>query len=300
MTVSYLTRTDLGKEDGVKNLDTDVKKALLNALYADGIYTHSGDPHETAVFQDDLDLGKVDPTTQILELDTNNAAIDTSANPSLAAIIMDDAGGPHGDGNAHNLTVTGSDSIFVAMGDGADTVTLNDSGNDTVYGGGGHDFIDATNSTGHDSLVGAGGHDVLLGAGGYDTIYGGSGRDTLIGTGGNDTITGHQGDYLQETGHQGSQFWLYGSTDHNASSTLQGGSGDDTFHIETKVGNDTIYGGGGHDTVYLDAQKYTDLSGPITKDHGGGYTLSFTDGQKIHVSGISELHFSDGTTIPLK
>jgi Ca2+-binding RTX toxin-like protein len=338
MTVSYLTKTDLAKEDGVKNLDTDVKKALLNALYDDGVYDHSGDPHKTAVFQDDLDQGKVDPTTQILELDTSGT-VDTT--PSLKAIILDDtAGGPHGgDGNARDLTVTGSsvgNSIFVATGNAGDTVTLQDSGNDTVYGGG-HALIDASApGTGNDSLVGYGGY------GGYDTIYGGSGQDTLIGSaghdslvagtgthqslqgaggndnisdpnkdtlphydtligsGGNDTITGQQGDYLQETGNKGSQFWLYGSSDTMAGSMLQGGKGDDTFHIETNVGNDTIIGGGGKDIVDFDMRTYSDYQSASLDKVAGGYTLTFSDGQQFHLSGISELHFSDNHTVTLK
>jgi Ca2+-binding RTX toxin-like protein len=334
MTVSYLTKTELGKEDGVKNLDTDVKKALLNALYADGIYYHSGDPHETAVFQDD---GlPVTPITQILELDTN-ATVDT--NPLLKAIIMDDAaGGPHGgDGHARDLTVTGSsagNSIFVAMGNAGDTVTLQDSGNDTVYGGG-HARIDATQNTGNDSLVGYGGYDTiyggsgqdtLIGSGGHDTLVAGTGThqslqgaggndsishnslpgspptyDTLIGSGGNDTITGQQGDYLQETGNKGSQFWLSGTT--GASSTLQGGKGDDTFHIETTNGSDTITGGGGHDVVDID-RSINDLkpgaAGFQYDNHTGVTTLTFQGGQTLHLSGISEVHFTNNDSLTLK
>jgi Ca2+-binding RTX toxin-like protein len=388
MTVSYITKTELGHEDGVKNLDPAVKNALFNALYADGIY-QPGNPDDgtKAWFQDDGNhFPGVSPITQILEIDQNARTVDT--NPYLQAIIMDDAGGPHGDGNAKLLTVTDTshtgNNVFVAMGNGGDTVRLHDDGNDTVYGGQGNDLIDARGNTGNDLLVGGGGNDTiwggigqdtliggagselhsgsvsggfnkLYGQGGNDTLYGGGGadslygsgghdslvggtgsgqllqssgghdtlvagtgigqtlqggggnddisdpnkkplphNDTLIGSGGNDTIIGQQGDYLQETGSKGSQFWLYGPSNTTATSTLLGGAGDDTFHIESKSGNDTIIGGGGHDVVDFDTRSIEQLKpGGIHADAGGGYTLSFKDGQQIQVSGISELHFTD-------
>jgi Ca2+-binding RTX toxin-like protein len=343
MTIGYLTKTELGHEDGVKHLDPAVKSALFQALYTDLIYNPGKDDGTTASFQEDLNQPDFSPTVQILELDTS-ATVHT--NPSLKAIIMDDAGK---DGTATQLNVAGGDnSIFVAMGNAGDTVRLFDSGNDTVYGGRGNDLIDASQSTGDDSLVGGGGNDtiwggkghdtlvggagrdelhsgsvsggynILRGEGGGDTLYGGAGADSLYGgaghdllvagtgsgqllqgNGGNDTLIGQQGDILKDTGSH-NQFWLYNASDSLATSTLQGGAGNDTFHIETNIGNDTITGGGGHDVVYFDKQSYTDLSGPITKDPGGGYTLSFTNGQQISVSGISELHFSDNHTVTLK
>ena len=100
---------------------------------------------------------------------------------------------------------------------------------------------------------------------------------------------------IGESGAAGSknQFYLYaGGTGGN--STLQGGAGNDTFHIETNTGNDTIIGGGGHDVVDLDKQASTDLAGAPELNSNGSYTLVFDDGQHITVSGISSVHFSDG------
>jgi Ca2+-binding RTX toxin-like protein len=333
MTVSYLTKTELGKEDGVKHLDSDVKNALFNALYGDGIYDPGKpDDGKLALFQDDGNhFPGVTPITQILELDTN-ATVDT--NPLLKAIIMDDAGK---DGSARQLTVTGGAPIFVATGGGGDTITLHDTGNDTVYGGG-HAYIDATQKNiGNDSLVGGGGHDTIYGGGGQDTLIGSGGHDTLvagtgshqslqgaggndnisdlnsgflnhdtlIGSGGNDTITGQQGDYLQETGHKGSQFWLSGSI--AANSTLQGGAGNDTFHIETTNGSDTITGGGGHDVVDIDRSSMDLMPGSAGFQYNmqtGVTTLMFKDAgngvQTLHLSGISEVHFTDNESLILK
>jgi Ca2+-binding RTX toxin-like protein len=342
MTVSYLTRTELGKEDGVKHLDSDVKDALFKALYLDDIYHDTKkDDGTTAVFQDGLDHGKVDPTTQILEID-KSATVDTT--PSLKAIIMDDASK---DGSATWLTVTGSSDVFVATGDAGDTVRLHDSGNDTVYAGS-NAHINAKLSSGNDSLVGAGGHDTihggigqdtLIGSGGHDKLVAGSGShqwlqgndgndtlvagigsgqhdmllgaggndkisdtnssptyDTLMGTGGNDTITGQQGDTFLETGNKGSQFWLYGSSDTMAGSMLVGGKGNDTFHIETNVGNDTIIGGGGKDNIVdFGTRTFADYKSASLVGGSGSYTLTFKDGQQFSLSGIQELHFGSHT-----
>ena len=55
MNVSYMTKTELGHEDGVKNLDPDVKNALFQALiYNDGIYDPGKDDGRTASFQEDV------------------------------------------------------------------------------------------------------------------------------------------------------------------------------------------------------------------------------------------------------
>ena len=214
----YYNKTELGNEDGVKNLDPDVKNALFSALYLDGTYNSKNpDDGKGAWFQDDdQDFRPVLPITQILELDTN-ATVDTSHTPFLKAIIMDDAGITAGSkdddgGSARQLTVTDVShpgaNIFVAMGNADDKVTLLDSGNDTVYAGTGNDFIDASGNTGKDSIWGGSGHDTLIGGagsqlhsgsvsggynilqgqGGTDTLYGGGGADSLYGSGGNDSL----------------------------------------------------------------------------------------------------------------
>ena len=115
-------------------------------------------------------------------------------------------------------------------------------GSDTLYGGGGNDTL--MGGSGSNFLVaGTGAHQLLQGAGSRDTrLYksrfdGGRGHRYPLGGAGNDTIIGQQGDYFQDTGAAGShnEFWVYGGT--GAGSTLQGGAGNDEFHIETKIGN---------------------------------------------------------------
>ncbi|MBR0750754.1 calcium-binding protein [Bradyrhizobium jicamae] len=436
MSVSYLTKTELNADlTASGHLDASVQAALLNALQSDGTYNPGAEDGKKAwVEQGAYSGGPLSPVIQVLDV-TNSTTVQTTS--TLKAIIMDDAGGNH-------LTVTDTqnagNSIFIAMGSGNDTLNLYDSGNDTVYGGGGNDVIgggtgadsilggdgndslyggsgadtliggagdnfiqvgtgahqlaesggsgnntirDVSSGTstlvagtgndtiwgyGSDTLIGGSGHtelhggtnsllisgsgsggynilgsgstqngeanimqggagaDSLYGGAGNDTLYGGSGSnfivagtgthqllqagtgntylydsgsnglagtDTLTGGSGNDTIIGQQGDYFQDTGAAGSnnEFWVYGGT--GASSTLQGGAGDDTFHIETKIGNDTIIGGGGDDVVGFKDRAFSDVNS-LTYDSGtNSYNLVFNDGQHINVSGVSDLYFTD-------
>lgn len=416
MTVYYATKTDLGAGSALTNLDPTVRSALFSSLYDSAVYDPGAEDGKRAWVQEGTYAGgAVSPIIQVLEV-ANSTTVKTDA--TLKAIIMDDAGG-------HQLKVTSAsgatNSVFVTMGNGGDTVNLLDGGNDTVYGGTGNDAIyggsgsatlnggagndtlvagtgahqlllggdgddilrdqlsgsstlvggagnDSLQGFGADTLIGGVGHDTLrgginsllesgsdssgynilysgskqagdanqlyggagadtlYGGGGADSLYGGTGSDslvagsgshqllqagsgdthiyhggssagtdTLIGGAGNDTIVGQQGDLFQDTGPAGShnEFWVYGTT--KANSTLQGGAGDDTFHIDTSKGNDTIIGGGGHDVVDFDNRSFMSLQSipydPVT----GSFTLTFTDGQQIKLSGISEIHFTDQT-----
>jgi Ca2+-binding RTX toxin-like protein len=233
---------------------------------------------------------------------------------------------------------TGGDTLKL-FDSGNDTV-YGGAGNDSIYGGTGHDILrggggnnqlhSGSTAGGYSVLYGGSGADTLYGGGGADSLYGGAGQntliagmgqhqllqagsgstllehtlagsggtDTLIGSAGNDTLMGHQGDFLKDTGPVGSQFWLSGSGTGN--STLQGGKGSDTFHIETNTGNDTIIGGGGsgQDTVNFDHRAFSDLAS-IQINGASSYTLNFKDGQHVSVTGISDMHFTDSVDLKL-
>jgi hypothetical protein len=110
-------------------------------------------------------------------------------------------------------------------------------GNDTIWGGGGMDSVDAgdgndlihaggTITTGdgddtvwatgaHDKIYAGSGNNLLIGGPGNDVIYGGSGNDTIIAGGGTDKIVAGTGDTV-----------AYGS---NGPDTLVGGAGQDTL-----------------------------------------------------------------------
>ncbi len=123
------------------------------------------------------------------------------------------------------------------------------SGNDTVFGGQGKDYIDG--GAGHDRLFGGQGSDTVRGGAGNDQIGGGTddifakleqpenlkddgaGRDFLYGDEGNDTIYGGNGADS-----------LFGGADNDQ---LFGGQGNDL--LQGDEGNDTLIGGGGSDTI---------------------------------------------------
>jgi Ca2+-binding RTX toxin-like protein len=75
--------------------------------------------------------------------------------------------------------------------------------------------------------------------------------------------------------------------------TLQGGRGNDVFHVDNHHGNDTIDGGSGNDAVNFGSRASTDISSLHTS--GGVTVIHFNDGQSVNVSHIENLVFTDKT-----
>lgn len=314
MAVTYLTKTDLGQflHQNGNNIEASVRSALIDSLQDSGVFDDGGKDGTRGWFEyGPYPGGAVPPTIQILDVSSSTTVQTT---PNLKAIIMDDAGGQHlrvtDTPNAHN-------DVFIAMGEGSDSVNLFDSGNDTVYGGSGDDMIGG--GAGNSSLFGGDGNDSIYGGSGNDTLNGGadddylqagtgaqslvggagndflkdltSGHSTLSGGSGNDTLVGGQGDYLQ--GDDGQDvFWLHGGAP-GANSTLQGGNGNDTFHIQTHTGNDTIIGGNGNDTVDFADRSFSEVAKIDVDASTSTYTLHFSDNQTVSVTGVEDLHFTD-------
>lgn len=149
-------------------------------------------------------------------------------------------------------------------GNGDDTLTAG-SGNDKLLGGAGNDNL--TGGAGDDNLDGGADNDTLSAGAGNDTLMGGAGNDDLTGGDGNDKLDGGAGnDYLKDTTNVGNGNLIggggndllvaYGTT----GTTLDGGAGNDTLVILGANGSDagfnatvSMQGGAGDDTFYLQA-----------------------------------------------
>ncbi|WP_229074928.1 calcium-binding protein [Actinoplanes sp. DH11] len=91
-------------------------------------------------------------------------------------------------------------SLVAYAGTGNDTITggsggdflYGQSGRDTLNGRGGPDYL--VGNSGDDTVRGDGGGDRLFGDTGNDRLYGGAGRDALIGDQGRDKLYGGSGD----------------------------------------------------------------------------------------------------------
>jgi Ca2+-binding RTX toxin-like protein len=303
MAVSYLTKTELGQflHQNGNHIEASVRSALIDSLEDSGVFKDApGDTTRGWFESGPFTGGTVSPIIQILDV-SQSTTVQTT--PNLKAIILDDAGGKTLD------VIGGHNDVFVAMGQGSDTVNLYDSGDDTVYGGSGNDGIHGGH--GNSSLFGGAGNDYIYGGSGSDTLNGGTGNDhlesgggaqsliggagndflkDLSGGDGNDTIIGVQGDVF-DGGAGKDVFWVYGGS--GAGSTIQGGSGDDTFHLQTHAGNDTIIGGNGNDSVDFANRSFLDLTKIDVDASTNTYTLHFSDNQTVAVTGVEDLHFTD-------
>jgi Ca2+-binding RTX toxin-like protein len=200
---------------------------------------------------------------------SNNDLINSGTGVSVGndtdglTLIDNDVSNLGTDFNFRNLTSNVLFNAEVAVGAltagfGAnDTVViLTGSGNDTVIGTSGADYIDGNNhptqgaTADVDTLSGMGGNDVIFGRAGNDVLNGGADNDTLDGGDGNDQLYGESGiDSL--IGGEGNDT-LDGGT---GADIMNGGNGDDTFFVDD-LGDVTI-GGAGRDTVRTSTAVWT-------------------------------------------
>ena len=97
-------------------------------------------------------------------------------------------------------TVTGSTGADLIYGTAPGGTLLADDGNDTVYGLGWFDYIDAglgsdyvETGTVRAEVLGQDGNDTIIASAGRDTLSGGTGNDSIFGRPGNDDIHGDDG-----------------------------------------------------------------------------------------------------------
>jgi Ca2+-binding RTX toxin-like protein len=163
--------------------------------------------------------------------------------------------------NVEDLTLaTGAGDIY-GVGNALANVIVGNAGQNLLIGGGGNDTI--SGGAENDSLFGESGDDILNGDAGIDYLVGGSGNDTLdggadadalYGEDGNDTLIGGTGfvtDIL--VGGAGNDI-LRGDSGLGDYDLMDGGSGDDTYWVDT--GDDLTFeaSNGGIDTVHADVR----------------------------------------------
>ncbi|MDB2682711.1 M10 family metallopeptidase C-terminal domain-containing protein [Alphaproteobacteria bacterium] len=162
--------------------------------------------------------------------------------------------------NSDAILISGINNGLQALvygGEGDDTITIQTSGNDRLFGEDGNDTIrggagndalygdlvkGSEDNTGDDILYGEAGNDFLFGHGGNDELYGGDDDDKLYGGDGEDILDGGNGDDFL-SGEAGDDIMNGGA----GNDGLVGGLGEDTINGED--GNDEIHGNDDDDTL---------------------------------------------------
>ena len=134
---------------------------------------------------------------------------------------------------------------LVEGGDDGPSITETDgtSGDDTIEGGNGIDFIqgfegndDLVGGDGFDTIFGQEGDDVLIGNNGFDMLCSGEGDDFVMGNGGNDLIEGQEGNDFVEGDYGNDR--VFGN---DGEDTVLGGRGMDL--VNGGADDDVIFGG---------------------------------------------------------
>src|SRR5690606_10531241 len=106
----------------------------------------------------------------------------TDLDPSDNFVGSDTLTGVNGfRGTSYDDVVYGSDAGVNIRGE---------TGNDTIYGGAGDDYLDGDDLGGNPTLTG---NDTIFGGAGNDTVLGNNGNDVLVGGAGIDWIDGGAG-----------------------------------------------------------------------------------------------------------
>jgi Ca2+-binding RTX toxin-like protein len=248
-----LNATYWGTSANDRLFGSNANDTLDGAGGADLLYGGLGDDTYLVDTQADLIFEGIAEGTDTAIASTSFYLYDNIENLILAS----GAGNIFGSANALDNTITGNEG---------DNLLLGWDGNDTLLGNAGADILYGVE--GNDVLSGGAGIDVLVGGNGLDTLDGGNEADALYGEEGNDALYGGTGfatDIL--TGGAGND-----SLDGSASTAsgqprnqgdydlMNGGTGDDTYYVDTPADLTFEALAEGTDTVIADI-------------NGGGYYL---------------------------
>jgi Ca2+-binding RTX toxin-like protein len=187
--------------------------------------------------------------------------------------------------NIENLRLgTGAGNIF-GVGNALANTMIGNEGDNLMIGWDGNDLING--GAGNDALFGVNGDDTITGGDGIDYLVGGSGDDVLDGGNQADAIYGEDG---ADT--------LWGGTDFSTD-ILVGGNGDDILHGDSLGGDslggdyDLMDGGSGDDTYYVDTPAdltFEAVAGGtdtvIADIHGAGYYL-YANVENLILTGLT-------------
>ncbi|GLS87335.1 hypothetical protein GCM10010873_23090 [Cypionkella aquatica] len=182
-------------------------------------------------------------------------------------------------GDGDDQAVMGAGSDIALGGDGADSIA-GGVGADSLFGGLGDDQLQG--NLGDDGLAGGDGDDAIWGGAGSDVLNGGAGDDTLsgfvIGSAGAGGMTGTEGSD-QLIGGDGNDLLVIGHGD-----IAQGGSGDDTFNLDTRWNDGTALT---HITDYTADQDQLHIT----------YTPHYSADGSVEIVPVMTLtHTTDGST----
>jgi Ca2+-binding RTX toxin-like protein len=175
-----------------------------------------------------------------------------------------------GVGNELANVLTGNDGNNLLQGLGGNDTLSGGLGNDSLFGGLGIDNL--LGGDNDDSLDGGADPDAIYGEAGNDVLYGGTGfaTDILVGGAGNDTLDGSASLASGEARNQGDY------------DRMNGGSGNDTYHVDTPADLTFEALNDGTDTV-------------IAEINGGGYYL-YANVENLTLTGLTP--FGVGNELP--
>ena len=207
-----------------------------------------------------------------------------------------------GDKPSLTFALDSFDSIVADMGEGADSVTVDDAIVQPVLGRGGPGVDTIDGGGGPDDLAGGDADDAIIGGAGDDVLRGGEGADALTGSGGDDHLDGEAGadtilfrdtfgtDAIVDSGDVADRDAL------NFSAVTQAVAGDTTYGDSTVTTGDAqasypagdfedVLGGSGDDDFQFKDQE---PDGFLVDGGGGSDDVTFLSGRRARQVGATD------------